>query len=577
MQEFAFGTLSTPEKRTEYVKERRRGVRHLYRMQPRAPKAGDEPVILATTALDETVTAVTCHILEPEPCTIPLTIVDTTWDVFNWKYLQTWRAQLPAFADGTLVRYKIAAATFHGKTIWADDDTTFAYLVGEAVEPAWASEAVVYQIFPDRFYPGNGRDWNPVTSLSDIYGGTIRGIIDKLAWISDLGINAIWLNPFFPDESHHGYHATDYFSVNPRLGTMDDIRELVSKAHARGIRMILDFVANHWGSKHPTFQAAQKDKNSDYYHWYNWIDWPHDYETFFGVMDLPQINVDYPAARAHLFESVQFWLAEVGFDGLRLDYALGPSHDFWTALRQLVKGINPDIWIFGEVVETPATLLTYEGRMDGCLDFVLMQALRDTFAMGRMNITAFDAFLNQHEQFIPRTFSLPTFLDNHDTNRFLWLAGNDKRKLKQAALCQFTLRGAPIIYNGTEVGVTQAQGMWEPDSAGMEECRRPMPWGDEDEDLLAYYKWLVRFRREHPVLWQGNRRTVHVDGEAGTYAYVVENGRHAILVAFNLSDEPHTLSVDDSTSGIRHTFALSPWGGDLFVKGDTIGSIDHHE
>lgn len=571
MREFAFGTLSTLDLRTAYEADRRRGVRHLHQMAPRAPQEGQQPVVTATTQLEHAITAVSIHIHQPDTLTIPMQLVATDWDVFNWHYIQTWQAPMPAYDDGTLVRYTISAELAHsGEQISADNGATFAYLVGDPAEPAWAKEAIVYQVFPDRFYPGDGRSWNPTTSLSDIYGGTLRGIIDKLDWIADLGFNAIWLNPFFPDDSHHGYHATDYFTVNPRLGTLDDIRELVTKAHAHGIRLILDFVANHWGSQHATFQAAQQDKNSEYYDWYNWLDWPHDYETFFGVMDLPQINVDHPAARAHLFASVRFWLADIGFDALRLDYALGPSHDFWTELRQVVKAISPDIWIFGEVVETPATLLTYEGRLDGCLDFVLMQAIRDTFAAGHMSITAFDSFLTQHEQFIPRYYSLPSFLDNHDTNRFLWLAGNDKRKLKLAALCQFTLRGAPIVYNGTELGVTQEMAMWNPDSAGMEECRRPMPWGEEDADLLDFYKWLIAFRRQHPVLWQGQRRTLHVDGSSDTYAYLVSDSSEAVLVAFNLSDDAHTLDITDDENGRSHQFTLAPWSGDATVWDATV-------
>ena len=212
-------------------------------------------------------------------------------------------------------------------------------------------------------------------SLNDIHGGTLRGIIQKLDYIAEMGFNTLWINPFFPDDSHHGYHATDYFSVNPRLGTLDDIRELVATAHCQGHPPAARLCGQPLGR--PASQLPEKPSvipNSPYVEWYNWIDYPHDYETFFGVMELPQVNVNHPAVRDYLMRSLRFWLGDVGFDGLRLDYALGPTHDFWTELRATVKQIRPDAWIFGEVVETPATILRYEGRLDGCLDFPLGQA-----------------------------------------------------------------------------------------------------------------------------------------------------------------------------------------------------------
>jgi glycosidase len=157
---------------------------------------------------------------------------------------------------------------------------------------------------------------------------------------------------------------------------------------------------------------------------------------------------------------------------------------------------------------------------------------------------------------------LPSFLDNHDTNRFLWLAGNDKRRLKLAALCQFTLRGAPIIYNGTEVGVSQAMSIWEEGSAGMAEARRPMPWGEaQDEDLRDFYRWLIRFRRDHPVIWRGERHTLHVDGERGTYVYAVAEAAEAVIVALNLSDAPQEITA--TWQDTPYTFTLPPWGGDV--------------
>ncbi len=564
MENFIFGMLSTTEKRAGYLAERVEGVRHLHRLEPRAPRPGDEPLVVVTVCVPDEVEAVVCEVLLPETAVFPLRLADIRWDTLSWRYYQVWQGNLPAYPANTLVRYQIRAHLKNGRSsVLADNGAVFSYLVGDPAQPSWAESAVIYQIFPDRFYPGNGRSWQQTSDLNSICGGTLRGIIQKLDYIADLGFNTIWLNPFFPDHTHHGYHATDYFSVNPRLGTLDDIRELIQQAHSRHIRLILDFVANHWGSQHPTFQSARRDPHSPYHDWYHWEKWPHQYKTFFGVKDLPQLNVDNPAVRQHLFQSLQFWLGEIGFDGLRLDYVLGPSHDFWTELRQVAKQINPECWLFGEAVETPETQLSYEGRFDGCLDFILVQFLRETFATNTMPLSQFDAQLSMHEAFFPASFSRPSFLDNHDMDRFLFLAGNDRRKLQLAALCQFTLTGQPIIYNGTEVGVSQQTSMGTPGSQGMAECRQPMRWGDkQDKILLNYYRQLIHFRRRHPVLWQGTRQGLHVDDERGTYAYLRQNTQETILVALNLSEHTQSLQPLPNVS-----VNLPPVGGKAIVVG----------
>ncbi|MCA9935301.1 MAG: DUF3459 domain-containing protein [Ardenticatenaceae bacterium] len=565
MNETIFGSLSTIEKRTAYVQEQTAGFTHLNRLDPIAPKPGNAPLLTATIALPQQIERVECVVSEPAALTLPLTPIKTEWNIFNWMYSQTWQTVLPPQKAGTLVRYRLRAYPADGgDPIWADAGATFSYLVDEMTLPDWAEEAIVYQVFPDRFSPGNGRAWNNVNHLSDIYGGTLRGIIEKLDYIAGLGFNVIWLNPFFPDTTHHGYHATDHFSVNPRLGSMADIEELIAGAHERGIRLLLDFVGNHVGSDHSYFQEALAEEDSPYHDWFRWRSWPDDYVAYYEVKELPELNTDNPGVRDYLFRSVQFWLQK-GFDGLRIDYTLGPSHDFWTALRAAVRQTRPDAWMFGETVHTPQTQMSYDGRFHGNFDFLLAQALRDVFAFNTMNVAAFDAFLHQHDAYFPARISRPSFLDNHDMNRFLWIAKGDKRKLKLAALCQFTLSQPPVVYNGTEIGVSQERGIGDPDSHGMEECRLPMPWDAVDGDLLAYYRQLIHLRRQHPVIWQGQRQTLHVDAAAGTYAYAISKGDDVILVAFNLSDAAHTLPVVLPQLGVLHTFNLPPWSGDWYI------------
>ncbi len=255
----------------------------------------------------------------------------------------------------------------------------------------------------------------------------MRGVIERLDYIAALGATCIWLSPVFPSPSHHGYDATDYRSVEPRLGSADDLRALIAAAHARCLRVLLDYVVNHISSEHPAFQRALADQHAPETTWFSFTRWPDQYLSFFGVPDLPQIDSDSPPAREFMIEHARYWL-EQGIDGFRLDYANGPSHAFWSMFRAATRTARPDSVTLGEVVETAALQRSYQGRMDGCLDFLLLQALRQFFAFGSITPSEFDGFLRRHLAFFPADFVLPSFLDNHDMNRFLWVVGGDTRR-----------------------------------------------------------------------------------------------------------------------------------------------------
>lgn len=553
-----FGSLPNPQQRLQQHLEQTQGVHHLYRREPLDPVPGQPLTLFLTTAADLPYDTARCLFTtdgrDPAPehaSVLDLKPVAVEWSHLLWNYVQTWQVELPPLPAGTLLRYRLQAHRAD-LNIWIDADADFnpfappfALWIDHDPQPAWAQEARIYQIFPDRFSPGSGCSWNQTASLSDFFGGTLRGILEKLDYIASLGFNAIWLNPFFPSPSYHGYDATDYFSVEPRLGTMDDIRRLISAAHGRGIRLILDFVANHWSNQHPTFLDAQQNPESPYREWYLWKRWPDDYECYFQVRTLPKINLRHPPARAHLLEAARFWLQE-GFDGLRLDFAYGPPHDFWVDLRRLCREIKPDCWIFGEVVHHPDLLRSYTGIMDGTLDFHLARALRETFAAGRMSLAEFEAFLTAHEAFFPPDHLRPSFLDNHDEERFLFLAGNDKRRLKVAALVQYALAGPPIVYAGTETGLSQERPTRQGNRHVFEESRLPMNWENADPDLQNYYRRLNALRAAHPVLWNGTRRLLHLDPGAATYAFLRQNTEETVLIVINLSDRPRTLTLPNT-------------------------------
>jgi glycosidase len=381
-----------------------------------------------------------------------LSLEEVRWDTVTWDYVRIWQGELPPQPKGALVRYRLGAR-IKGTDQWffadnqspqLNDATDFAIWIDHDQIPSWAHDSRIYHVFLDRFFPGKGREWEHPGDLSGFFGGTLLGVIQKLDYIQDLGFNALWLSPVFASPTHHGYDATDYYTVEPRLGTNEDMLELIADAHKREMRIILDFVANHWSNLHPTFQAAQKDKNCEFIDWYTWKKWPDEYKTYFDVKSMPELNLRPGSpARAYLLECAQYWLKK-GVDGYRLDYAYGPPYDFWVDFRKACRQVNPNCFLFGEVVHTANKQKSYAGVFDGIIDFHLARALRETFAQNSWSLAEFEAFLSAHESYFGDTLLRVSILDNHDMNRFLFLAGNDTSKLKVAALVLMTL-SQPVI------------------------------------------------------------------------------------------------------------------------------------
>ena len=551
-----FGSQRDFDNRTAEYRSNLVGIKHLHRLgtqseSPPRPQPNQPITLHVTTSGGIAYDAVRCW-MKPngEETTFELVPGEPVWSTLEWRYVRYWHGQIPPQAVGAIVRYKIGGRVVGSDNwIFADnqarvllDATEFAISVDDYDVPMWAYDAVIYHIFLDRFYPGDGVSWKKPTNLSGFFGGTLRGAIQKLDYIQSLGCNAIWLSPVFASPTHHGYDATDYYTVEPRFGTNADLKELIEKAHQRRIRVILDFVANHWSNQHPTFQAAQRDENSEYRAWYTWQRWPDEYTSFFGVKGMPQLNLKHKPASDYLLACVQYWL-ENGVDGYRLDYAPGPPHTFWADFRKVCKAVNPDAFLFGEVVRHSEGIAAYMPHFDGCLDFLLADALRRTFVLETSTLLEFEAFLAAHETYFPPDFSLPAFLDNHDMTRILYLAGEDKAKVRLAALVLFTLSAPPVIYNGTEVGVSQRNPLGR-----FEEARLPMLWGDEqDEDLLTYFRRLGALRKQFPVLTSGKRKVVHLDVQNGTYAYLRTSETSSVLIVLNTSRRAQTIDVPVAT------------------------------
>ena len=472
--------LANDDERAAYVRKRRRGVSHERALYPRNPREGDEVIVELTAGADAPSGDAW---VEVDGRRRPLEFAGAEWDTVAWDYVRRYQGVLPGTAAATV------AYTLGVGEVEADNGARQAYVVGDAGPPAGAAEAIVYQVWVDRFSPVSG------VGPADRYGGTFRGLIERLDHVEALGANTVWLNPIHPSSAYHGYEVTDYFAVDPALGTLEDFDNLVSELHRRGLRLVLDFVASHVSDQHEAFAAARMNPESPYVSWFRFDRWPDDYRTFFGVPSMPQLNHDDDSVRQHLVEAARFWLRR-GVDGLRLDYAGGAPFDLWAELRVAARAERPDCWLFGEVIDTPDVQRRYEGLLDGCLDVQLALALRRAFGYRTLDAPGLDVFLTAHEAAFPTGFTRPSFLDNHDLDRMLWIAGGDRARLRAAAVCQFTLAGPPIVYYGTEVGLSQELSIKE---GGDRHARLSMLWGAErDGGLLAFYTELAALRSALP-------------------------------------------------------------------------------
>ncbi|KYK26474.1 hypothetical protein AYK26_04965 [Euryarchaeota archaeon SM23-78] len=384
----------------------------------------------------------------------------------------------------------------------------------------WFKNAIIYHIIIDRFAGFKSKEWNK----PEFMGGTIKGIIEKLPYLKELGINTIWISPFYKTSAYHGYHITNFYEVDPHFGTLNDIKELIIKVHKLKMKIITGFVPNHCSHKHPFFSEAQKDKNSEYYNWFFFKKWPDDYMCFLSYKEIPKINLDYLPARDHIVGVAKYWLS-LGFDGFRLDHVIGPTHKFWKHFKKEIKKDFPNAVLIGEAwmmgikwkelrtinvknkylkwllgTSSDGLLKEYKGELDGVLDFKFQELVRVMIAkQGVPQTKKLLQKLKKHFAKYPDNYFLPTFLDNHDMNRFLYEYNNDKEKLKQAARIQYSTNQPIIIYYGTEVGVTQHKSIQEIGANGDLQARQPMKWENQDNELLEFYKELNKKRNLRKV------------------------------------------------------------------------------
>ena len=393
--------------------------------------------------------------------------------------------------------------------------------------PSWAKEAVFYQIFPDRFRIGNKQKdksyinlpWGGDPKRDSFAGGDLKGIADSIEYLSDLGINAIYLTPIFRSNSNHKYDTLDYMQVDPQFGTEEDLRQLIDKAHEHGIKIVLDAVFNHISYQSAQFQDALKNgKESKYWDWFfvdgDKIDVERkNYQTFSIARFMPKLNVLSPSCKEYLIGVALHYL-DLGIDGWRLDVADEVSHPFWREFRSRIKAKNPDAIIIGEHWHNAHSFLNGD-EFDGVMNYPLQQAVKGFFAHADRTARTLAWDLQHCMGMYRRQTGQVMFnlLDSHDTDRLFTRAGSEDAFFQQLAML-FTLPGSPSIYYGTEIGLP---GGHDPD------CRRCMPWDQleepENRRRIRQLQELIRLRRTAPALRESGLCFVQTEPESRKVHY----------------------------------------------------------
>lgn len=474
---------------------------------------------------------------------------DLAWDTITWGWIQSLKVSL-CLARNAVLRYFVRATMADGTFVYADNQATtegkatqFArWLNPHNLAPAWSKSARLYQVFVDRFNPGSGREWLQTDDLLKPFGGTLRGVTEKLDHIHELGFNTIWLTPIFCSPSHHGYDACDYTKIEPRFGTESDLEELLNSAHKKGIRVLLDFVANHSSDQHPAFQNALADRHAANEGWFTFTKWPKRYLSYYDVPTMPEFNLRFGSpARAHLLEAAQKWL-KLGVDGYRLDYAPGPGRDFWVDFQRACLEINPECWTFGEVVAPAEEQAQFEGSMHGTLDFLTCQALRETFATRNWDASRLAGYLQSYKNAFPPAFSRPSFIDNHDMNRFIFTAEGNLASVHAALKLLYLLPQAPIIYYGTEFDLSQKRSIHDRGASGFDEARLALLWeGKPLPETARLLRKLADFREANPWLTQATWQVISVSADGQKAQLKITSNSDHLEVSIDTSSE---MSVD---------------------------------
>lgn len=411
----------------------------------------------------------------------------------------------------------------------------------ETVE--WMRSAVFYQIFVDRFRRGDeAKDdsyinlkWGEKPSPKSFAGGDLKGILQKLDYIKDLGVNTIYLTPIFSSVSNHKYDITDYKVIDKQFGSNEDFKELVQAAHEKGIRIVLDAVFNHCSSDLKEFQdVLQHGRASEYFDWFV-IDGEKpepeniNYECFGSCAYMPKLNTSNPAVREFLLDIACYWIKEYDIDGWRLDVSDEISHDFWRLFRKEVKCAKSDCVIIGENWHDAYTFLMGD-QYDSIMNYAFTKACLDYFAFDAADAKSFADKLCQilMRNKKPVNEMMMNLLDSHDTHRFFSQIGMDKNKLIAAIAIETCFVGAPCIYYGTELCL---EGGYDPD------CRRTFDWNEAnwDKSFIETMKKILSLK-QRKALQYGD---ISITSQGDIFSLSRKSGDEVLVLYHNHGQNSH--------------------------------------
>jgi neopullulanase len=481
----------------------------------------------------------------------------------------------------------------------------------------FSPDDVIYLIMPDRFSDGDTRNDDPPASPGLLararpryyHGGDLQGVIDRLPYLADLGVTALWINPVYDNVNHlnerqkvdgqaitdyHGYGATDLYAVEERFGDLGKLRELVDAAHRSGLKVIQDQVANHVGPDHPWADDPPTPA------WLNgtrakhlanrWQTWtlmdPHApaalrQETLEGwfVDVLPDLNQSDPETARYLIQNSLWWVGVSGLDGIRQDTLPYVPRAFWRDWMAALKREYPQLTVVGELFDgNPALVSFFQGGraqfddidtgVDALFDFPLYYAVRRVFA-GDAPLRDLAVAL-AHDHLYPRPEMLVTFLGLHDVARYMNERKATPEALRAAFTFLFTTRGIPLVYYGDEVAMPGGE---DPDN------RRDFPGGwpgdprnafaaagrtPAEQAVFEHVRTLGWLRKEHAALRRGT--LVHLHADEKTYAFARLHDHRSVVAVFNTGTEPRHLELPAEPAALGDGLRLRDMLGSAEVR-----------
>ncbi len=474
--------------------------------------------------------------------------------------------------------------------------------------PEWARGAFIYQIFPDRFCRSGdieGPAWGADPDWLLHHGGNLDGITERLGYLTDLGVDLLYLNPIFSSPSTHRYDTTDFYSVDPMLGGDDALRRLVEACHSTGIRVMLDASFNHCHPRwFPFADVVERGPASNYYDWFDIRSHPFEvivrpdtvrrlranperllrfwdgfeeqsgvpvrvvsgegpmiespYDGWFGLPSMPRIDLTNEAAQSYFLDVARYWVREFDIDGWRMDVVRYVDQEFWPKFRAAVKEVKPDAFLLAEVMGDAGPWLQGD-QFDSVMNYTFNELMLSFFGEEESDAAeVVEGLVRMYAKYAPEPVGASQLLlSSHDTLRFQLKVGGDADRLRLATIMQFTLPGSPSVHYGDEIAI-------EPHPT--EHSREPFPWNDEaswNEEQRSLIRQLAALRNAHPALRYGPFRPLWWGLSA--VAYLREWNGERILV---LLDRDHPLGE------IRLTV---PSADPAVLLGDATVSADANE